>query len=332
MNRAAAALQQLRSYGRNSVERIRGRLQRVSHCWRLCLVHVLGWSIMTFATFMSILVSYLLLYYYYIPAERIARTVYFHYEEDQPSFRLDVAGLHPAVAYDVSLQLLVPDIAGLSESLGNVMLHTQISPAALLMPALQSSRATLLVYRSWPTRLALLTLRLMPVVLGVAREATTHRIFLFEDVQLGATEATVEVQMGGRIPVYEATLEMVAHFVGLRYLMYYWRWAFGALVVGVLTLGAALMISILVAASLYYRLSLVHSAKEAASDASQTYSDDLNEAPRSSSSMSLLSSTRSATRRRRTIVADLAVPDTVGVFDSDSSGAESGPSVKPHDL
>lgn len=332
MNRAAAAFQRLRAYGQDSIESVRTWLQAVSRFWRILLVHLFAWSFLTFAALATVLLSYLLLYFYYIPQERISQPVYFQYNEEQPSFRLDLNGLHPAVSYDVSLQLLVPDIAGLSESLGNVMLHTRLTPKTAIRRGeeARSSRPTLLVYRSWPARLALLVLRLVPVVLGLAREATTHRVFLFENVKPGVSQVEVTVQMGGRIPVYEATLEVVAHFEGLRYVMYYWRWAFGALLVGSLALGATLVITLLTGLSLYHRVSVVRGPLLEASEESDRRSAASTGLLRSraSSSFPLNTSRRSTARRRRNLPAELAVPDilptTAATIQEISSGAESG--------
>lgn len=231
-----------------------GRLEGVRHHWWPLLVHFVAWSVATTIALVSIIGGYVAFYRWYIPAERTAVPVYFQYDRTVPTYSMTLARVHPSVAYDISLQLTVPDIAGLAESTGNVMIKAQLQSGG---ERILSSRPTLLLYRSQATRLALLVLRLAPVLMGVARESSAHRVFLFEDVTFSGSTLDVSLTMDHKLPLYDATLEMVAHFTGLRYLMYYWRWTFGILVIGVLAFLSLLGITSIVAVSLYLRLKSV---------------------------------------------------------------------------
>lgn len=228
-----------------------GRLEGVRRHWRPLLLHFIAWSIATTIALTSIIGGYLVFYRWYIPAERTAVPVYFQYDQATPTYSTTLARVHPSIAYDISLQLTVPDIAGLAESTGNVMIKAQLQSGNKKS---LSSRPTLLLYRSQATRLALLMLRLAPVLMGIARESSAHRVFLFESAHFAGPTLEVSLSMDHKLPLYDATLEMVAHFSGLRYLMYYWRWTFGILVIGVLAFLSLLGITGTVAISLYLRL------------------------------------------------------------------------------
>lgn len=296
----------------------------VEQHWRKLLAHFIGWSVLVVFSISSILVGYITFYNWYIPAERISRPVYLQYDPLQAAAALRLETVHPGISYDVSLTLLIPDIAGLSESLGNVMISTTLEAGSTLE---HSSRPTLLVYRSWPTRLALLALRLAPVVLGIAREATTHRVFLFEAVPIHTATAVITVKMDKKIPVYEAILEMVAHFKGLRYLMYYWRWVFGGLVVGLASALAMLSITIGIGISLYLRLSRRNRSQDHDDDEpdSDSVIDLPLETPKHRSHTKSVASSRSLysiNGLRRRNLADMEVP-RMDLGDTSSSGMES---------
>ena len=231
-----------------------GRLDGVRRHWWPVLLHFIAWLVATTIALASIVGGYVVFYRWYIPAERTAVPVYFQYDQAMPTYSTTLARVHPSIAYDVSLQLTVPDIAGLAESTGNVMVKAQLQSGNKQSI---SSRPTLLLYRSQATRLALLILRLAPGLMGIARESSAHRVFLFENVNFSGPTLEVSLSMDHKLPLYDATLEMVAHFAGLRYLMYYWRWTFGILVIGVLAFLSLLGITGTVAVSLYLRLKSV---------------------------------------------------------------------------
>lgn len=231
-----------------------GRLEGLRRHWRPVLLHFIAWSVATTIALASIVGGYVLFYRWYIPAERTAVPVYFQYDQAMPTYSTTLARVHPSIAYDISLQLTVPDIAGLAESTGNVMVKAQLQSGNKQSI---SSRPTLLLYRSQATRMALLILRLAPVLMGIARESSAHRVFLFENGTFSGPTLEVSLSMDHKLPLYDATLEMVAHFTGLRYLMYYWRWTFGILVIGALAFLSLLGITGTVAVSLYLRLKSV---------------------------------------------------------------------------
>lgn len=221
--------------------------------WRTIAVHCLLWWLGVLGAIASFVVVYVGFYRWYIPAERLSQPIFLQYDGSDSSYCNSEVKLtaHSGVTYDVSLQLLIPDLASLSESLGNIMIKTELISGDKKE---QSSRPTLLIYRSRPVRLALLALRLVPVVLGLTREATAHRVFLLERIALPDNEVNIKLSLDHRVPVYEATLEMVAHFTGLRYVMYYWRWAFAIAVIGAASLGAIIILTLALSTSLYLKV------------------------------------------------------------------------------
>ncbi|PJF17538.1 hypothetical protein PSACC_02655 [Paramicrosporidium saccamoebae] len=236
---------------------------------------------------------------------------YVCFDNQRPSCALTLDGLRPGIPYDVSLQLLVPDIAGLSESLGNVMITTKLQCESTIV---HSDRPTLLVYRSWPVRAALLGLRMMPVVLGLAREATSHRVFLMERLVLPAETVTLELAVGQRLPVYEATLEMVAHFTGIRYLMYYWRWVFAGTIIGICSFGLILVVTTVLSISLYGRLYPGEAGVESSSFSTTSRSSKISGLDEISSSKK---SNRDAKLRRRRVATEVLVPNGYGSSSED---------------
>lgn len=215
--------------------------------WKVIILHGLLWCLLSLLTVLSLAGSYVAVYYWYIPAERIVQPVYFDYTVNRPIASTNIA-LQKDISYDISLNILIPDMAGLSESLGPVVFNTYFDKDG------KTVRPMLVVYRSWPVRFALLLLRMIPVVLGLAHEATPHRVFLREGYQSalgGSTDLTIE--MVGRLPTYSVNLEAVAHFEGLKYLMYYWKWTFAAMLIGTLSLLAIFSITVVLGVSLYVR-------------------------------------------------------------------------------
>ena len=233
--------------------RTKSAIEIVRTHWRTIAVHCFLWWVGVLGAITLFVVAYVGFYRWYIPAERLAQPVFLQYDGNSlNSCNTEVKlTARPGVLYDVSLQLLVPDLAGLSESLGNIMIRTVLISGDKRE---HSSRPTLLIYRSRPVRLALLALRLVPVVLGLTREATEHRVFLLERTAIYAKDVTIKLSLDHRVPVYEATLEMVAHFKGLRYAMYYWRWAFAIAVIGAASLGAMVILTLTLGTSLYLKV------------------------------------------------------------------------------
>lgn len=292
---------------------VKSQLEFIKTNWQTCLFHLSLWTVLCVASFLFICLSYMLFYSWYIPAERISHPVYFHYERDSPSYSIRINNVQPDIPYDISLRLLVPDISGLSESLGNVMISTTVTSPST---SLSSSRPTLLVYRSWPVRMGLLWLRMIPVVLGLAKEATEHRVFLMEQLTVLEPEILISLSMGRKIPLYETTLEMVAHFRGLRYLMYYWKWVTAAVVVGSTSSGVVLLITVILGVSLYRRLH--PDSGDDQSDSSSTTTTTSND---SASVINIGSRPRMSLEqrlRRRRVATDGQVPNG----DEESSSSE----------
>lgn len=227
---------------------------KVAIHWRVVTIYLFLWWVLVGMAVSLLAGGYAVFYHWYIPAERILNPVYLQFGHAKgPSASIDIIGARSGVLYDVSLQLFIPDMAGLSEALGNIMISTNLTSGGL---ELASARPTLLAYRSWPVRMTLLAFRLVPVVFGLAQEATLHRIFLLEAVALPEAKVQIQISLDQKVPIYAATLELVAHFNGLRYFMYYWRWAFAAAVIGVASSLAIITISIALAVSLYLRIDL----------------------------------------------------------------------------
>lgn len=225
------------------------QLRLVQH-WKAISLHCFLWSLLTLTTISSFATAYYCFYNWYIPDERLSQPIYFDYTAPRPEASSQLT-LRPGIVYDLSLNVLVPDVAGLSESLGPVVFSSKFGDGTLAGTT-TSVRPLLVVYRSWPVRLALLALRLMPVVLGLTQEATAHRLFLAERfVSTIEGPLKVKVEMAGRLPTYDVTLEAVAHFTGLRYLMYYWKWTFATIVIGGLSLVMIITFSIVLSLSLY---------------------------------------------------------------------------------
>lgn len=235
--------------------------------WRTIALLALGWFSASAIAIVTVVGSYWALYNWYIPAERLVQPLYFDYTLGKPMASASLA-LQKGLQYDLSLQLLVPDMEGLAESLGPVVFSSSLEGEGQ-----RSVRPMLPIYHSRLARMALLAVRLIPVVLGVAREATPHRVFLLERfVPTLAGPSNLKVEMASRLPTYEVTLEAVAHFEGLRYVMYYWKWTCAGLVIGGLCLGTLLLITAAFGLALYARLSedpfYAHSATSTASSGS----------------------------------------------------------------
>lgn len=301
--------------------------------WKVLLLHLLLWWLFLAGSVGTIVAGYLALYRWYVPAERISLPVFFNYSSRTPNAKFSLSAVRPGVSYDISLQLLVPDIAGLSERLGNVMVSTKIEGKGVATS--KSTRPTLLIYRSWPVRMALLALRLAPVLMGLSREATMHRVFLAEEFSVPEhTELAFEVALDKPdLPLYQATLELVAHFRGLRYVMYYWRWSFTLAVIGSMSLLSVMAASLAVGVSLYLRLAAApssHRSSPPLSDFAHTDTSLLNGARRSLSRRSVDSGSLAKTRSSslweeavgREAPTDRTVPD--GSVGSDGESGNDG--------
>lgn len=250
---------------RNAAVFLAAKAKIISANMFLIVLHFSAWMLACGFAIGTIVFLYMAFYQAYIPSERLSLPVYFDYgQSPHPGTTFTLPSPSRAIEYDISLQLSVPDQAGLSEHLGNVMLELEISEESTGAVITKVRRPTLLVYRSWPVRAAMLAVRLAPVVLGWANEATTHRIFLLEHFSIPPPPpkgSIINRQLRIRLtidkpdlPIYEASFDMVAHFRGLRYFMYYWRWSFAVAMVGLLSLLSVLVISFLVLTSLIIRL------------------------------------------------------------------------------
>lgn len=218
--------------------------------WRTIALFALGWFFVSAMAIITIVGTYWAFYSWYVPAERLVQPLYFDYTMIRPMASASLS-LQKGLQYDLSLRLLVPDMEGLAESLGPVVFSSTLEPEGV-----RSVRPMLPIYHSRLTRLALLVVRLVPVVLGIAREATPHRVFLLERfTPTQANPSNLKVEMAGRLPTYEVTLEAVAHFEGLRYVMYYWKWTCAGLVIGGLCLGMLFLITVAFGLTLYARIS-----------------------------------------------------------------------------
>lgn len=218
--------------------------------WRTITLFALSWFFVSAMAIVTVVGTYWAFYNWYIPTERLVQPLYFDYTLSKPVASASLS-LRKGLQYDLSLRLLVPDMEGLAESLGPVVFSSTLEAEGV-----RSVRPMLPIYHSRLARMALLMVRLVPVVLGIAREATPHRVFLLERfTPAQAGSSSLKVEMASRLPTYEVTLEAVAHFEGLRYVMYYWKWTCAGLVIGGLCLGLLFFITIALGLALYARIS-----------------------------------------------------------------------------
>ena len=127
-------------------------------------------------------------------------------------------------AYDISVHLVVPTSQH-NVALGNFMVTVSLLDKYDRLLT-SSSRPALLTYESLPVRWMRTLWRAIPLVLLWSKEAQTIKIpvldrFL-ENSAHPVTRALIEISTG-KLQIYKCTLNVDAHFQGLRYFMHYYR-------------------------------------------------------------------------------------------------------------
>lgn len=191
---------------------------------RLTLIFVL-----VSAVFSTSVLIYLAFYQMYVPVVNQKIPVYFQFDSDKPPAALvetsNLAFMRSGIAYDFILDIDLPDIPGLSLTVGNYMTSMEAYIKEKADPWLKVSRPALIPYRSGVARFVSSTLKMMPVLFGWCDERISHRSFLAKAIKSPAEGlSSVKIALSSsKIPIYEARLLITAHFTGLRYWMYHWK-------------------------------------------------------------------------------------------------------------
>ncbi|GJJ77753.1 seipin [Entomortierella parvispora] len=127
-------------------------------------------------------------------------------------------------AYDISVQLVVPTSQH-NVALGNFMVTVSLLDKHDRVLS-TSSRPALLTYESLPVRWMRTLWRAIPLVLLWSKEAQTIKVPVLERFLENSahpvSQALVQISTG-QLQIYKCTLNVDAHFQGLRYFMYYHR-------------------------------------------------------------------------------------------------------------
>ncbi|KAG0015461.1 hypothetical protein BGZ80_009848 [Entomortierella chlamydospora] len=127
-------------------------------------------------------------------------------------------------AYDISVNLHVP-ASEKNVAIGNFMVLVTLQRADGT-PIMTSSRPGILTYQSLPVKLMRTAWKAMPLVLDWSREDQHIKIPLVEnyveDAANPVARAFIEISTPD-LQVYKSTIQIVAHFYGLRYFMYYYK-------------------------------------------------------------------------------------------------------------
>lgn len=198
---------------------------------RAILLFIFGSSIL-----LTSVLTYSLIYWYYMPTMQYEFPVYFQYDNShgKTSAIAEIRSLDHAfqmrsgVAYDFMLDLSIPDVPGLSEKVGNFMLTLGLYDD-VNEPWFTESRPALLPYRSDLVRKSTTLIKLAPIICGWAEERIKKRIFLSESVikpcqKLCKSCSKIKIALSdASIPIFNAKLLVTAHLKGLRRIMYHWR-------------------------------------------------------------------------------------------------------------
>ncbi|XP_041353059.1 seipin-like [Gigantopelta aegis] len=192
-------------------------------------VFILWLSVFLYASF----------YYVYMPAASHVRPVYLTFNVCSdgfsvcsfPSANVSLGHdgreeiLHKGQPYRIFLELDMPE-SQTNRNLGMFMIVVKLYDKTGRISQ-ESSRTTLLHYRSWLLR-TLQTIVLLPLYLANLVEQSqliNVEVFpkFFDDLNFPSVGALIDVQ-NRKIEIYSAKLKLFADFVGLRYFMFYWPW------------------------------------------------------------------------------------------------------------
>ncbi|KAG0053497.1 Berardinelli-Seip congenital lipodystrophy 2 (seipin) [Gryganskiella cystojenkinii] len=127
-------------------------------------------------------------------------------------------------AYDISVSLVVPT-SQRNVGIGNFMVTvTLLDRQDRLITT--SSRSSIVTYESLPLRLMRTIWRAVPLVLRLSKESQTIKVIVMEKFKENShnpvVRAVVDIS-NAELMIYKCTLNIDAHFQGLRYFMYYYR-------------------------------------------------------------------------------------------------------------
>nr|CAG8447400.1 138_t:CDS:10 [Entrophospora candida] len=163
--------------------------------------------------------SYIAFYYVYIPKIAHSKPVHLQYHQDKlihSMIDFTENGLYSDFltadqAYDISIDLDVPE-SDRNIDLGNFMINLELKSKD--NNTIQSSgRPCILTYKSKLLRITSTIWKLIPLVLGFVKEDQKLKVVMFENF--------IENGVNKNPEVYNANIQLDAHFRGLRYLMYY---------------------------------------------------------------------------------------------------------------
>ncbi|KAI8882325.1 DUF1226-domain-containing protein [Backusella circina FSU 941] len=180
---------------------------------------------------MTSLVAYVTFYRYYVPPIAHVHPIWFQYASREtlvgPHAWMDLSTMMPPLrheqTYDVSIQLHVPT-SNINFDIGNFMvdLKLQTSNGTTIV---ESSRPTILRYQSQMQRVIRVFTNVLPLLVGVADESQKLRIKLVEDYMESKHHPISQVAISisdPNIQIYDAKLQIIASFRGLRYYMYFY--------------------------------------------------------------------------------------------------------------
>ncbi|KAG0174093.1 Berardinelli-Seip congenital lipodystrophy 2 (seipin) [Apophysomyces sp. BC1034] len=185
-----------------------------------------AWLIMTSVA------AYLMFYRRYVPQITHIEPVWFQYETyPVPTDYVDLtrgtqyyAPLRHEQAYDVSVRLHVPT-SDINFDVGNFMVTVDLQTAngtSLMF----SSRPAILRYQSGAQRILHVFAKALPLLVGLAEESQTVVIPMMEGYMEHKANPMTKAKVtlsSSRVQVYDAQLQIIADFRGLRYHMYHHR-------------------------------------------------------------------------------------------------------------
>ncbi|KAF9571322.1 Berardinelli-Seip congenital lipodystrophy 2 (seipin) [Mortierella alpina] len=193
--------------------------------------------------------AYLSFYWLYIPQRGHVGQVHLQYGKptvpgvigDGPKAEVDFTRggrygqfLRADQAYDISVNLLVP-ASERNVEIGNFMVVVTLLRADGKVVR-SSSRPAILTYQSTPLKLMRTAWKAVPLVLEWSKEDQVIKVPLIEnfveDSLNPVTSALVSISTP-ELQVYRSTIHIDAHFQGLRYFMYYWKFTTALVFMGV---------------------------------------------------------------------------------------------------
>ncbi|KAF9923537.1 hypothetical protein BGZ65_008822, partial [Modicella reniformis] len=181
------------------------------------------------------LVAYLSFYWFYIPQRGHVGQVHLQYDNPTggPSALVDFTRggrysqfLRAEQAYNIAVNLHVP-ASEKNVAIGNFMVAVNLQRADGTN-VMVSSRPAILTYQSLPLRLMRTAWKAVPLVLEWSKEDQVLRIPLIEHYVEDASNPVARAWISISTPdlqVYRSTIHIDAHFHGLRYFMYYYKFS-----------------------------------------------------------------------------------------------------------